>query len=50
MQTARPVDHNVGQSLVKATGTSNRPGTVGADVIKETVEDGTILADIDYPS
>ena len=50
MQTARPVDHNIGQTFVEATRTANGSRTVGSDVIKETVKNGAIFSDIDYTS
>lgn len=50
VKTARPVDHDVGKTLVQTTGAADRARTVGANVVKEAVEDGTVVTDIDYDS
>ena len=50
VKAARPIDHDVRKTLVQATGAADGARAVGANVVKEAVEDGTVVADIDYDS
>lgn len=47
VQTARPVDYDVGEALVQAARAADRSRAVGADVIEEAVEHWTVLAHVD---
>ena len=50
VETARPVDHDVGESLVQTARAADGPSTVGTNVVEQAVENGTVLANIDYGS
>ena len=47
VQTSRPVQHDVGETLVQSTGAADGPRTVGSDVVEQTIEDGTVLSHVD---
>ena len=50
VKTARPIDHDVGKTLVQATSAADGARAVGTNVIKKAVEDGTVVTNIDYSS
>ena len=47
VKAAGPIDHDVGQTLVQTAGAADGARAVGANVVKEAIEDGTIITDVD---
>ena len=47
VKTAGPIDHDVRQTLVQATGATDGARAVRANVVEEAIEDRTVITDID---